>query len=195
MTRLDSNSDGSRASKHLLGDTIVRQLAEDGFRSIGRFEIRDERHFEIHFDLKEAEDWCYSIYAFVSFANAGVIVRIGKCEQKLKSRLRGYKVNIGDALSGALGHNEMYRGGTKPWEPGGWLNYSLPFGGGMLFAKQIKATGSMTDVKKLLADIEVDLIQKHNPPLCGDSIAGRATRAEWIAKHGRPMRKAKRVSA
>ena len=71
------------------------QLDHDGFQYIGRHQI-DGKNYAIGLDnLKE--DWKWVIYAFVSFADGGKYIRIGKVEETgLRSRLTPRYLN--DAL-------------------------------------------------------------------------------------------------
>ena len=100
------------SNAHSLNKQFLRRLSTDRFHRIGWFNIENRRIFNYGLDLPGAEAWRLSVYAYVSYADGGTVMRIGKCEQELDVRLRGYKRDIECALSGLLGPNEYFIGGT-----------------------------------------------------------------------------------
>ena len=144
--------------------------------------------FKYYIEIAEARSWLFSVYAWISFEGGGTIVRIGKSEGELIGRISQYKNSLNtcasDMLSGRLGPNKYYAGDTKPWELEGWRDYTVPFSGGLIFAKQVTPQHTALPAKKALENEELRLIRDHNPPLNGTSRSGRLRCKEWAAIHG-----------
>ena len=180
------------------------QLDHDGFQYIGRHQI-DGKNYAIGLDnLKE--DWKWVIYAFVSFADGGKYIRIGKVEETgLRSRLTPRYLN--DALhlkwiyvglrneshggrysrpdATAVMLSELGRLTTPPWERHMWIKYLVPFGGhGLIFARP-PVDGENN--RPALSAREGELVGRHDPPCNNETPSGKRRRAEWIAVHGNPI--------
>jgi hypothetical protein len=98
-----------------------------------------------------------------------------------------------DMLSERLGPNMYYAGDTPPWELEGWRGYTVPFSGGLIFAKQVIPQHERLFAIKALQDEESRLIRVHNPPLNGTSRSGRSRCREWAVAHGPTLRVSKRT--
>jgi hypothetical protein len=172
-----------------LTPSFQQRLEQDGFISIGWYEIKEGNECEITVS-HEASDWEFSIYTHVSFAEGGKHVRIGKCEGALKSRLNAWPRYIGDALKITMARNEQFKGGTPPWEAQGWLDYTVPYGRrGLLFARHGQILATVDETKKALRGSEKEMLDIYDPPLCNDTPAGSKLRRAWIDKHGSPVKR------
>jgi hypothetical protein len=174
---------------------LSQRLAADGFTEIGHYTITgtgEGRRFNYTVENAAANLWRFSIYAYVSLAGGGKVIRIGKCQAALQTRLNSYVYHIGGAIRSPEGLNEQFKGSTPPWERDGWLEYTLPQGRGLIFAQSMPALSSEAEAKLSLRTREAALIQRYDPPLCNDSPAGRKRKADWLASHGRPRLRYKR---
>lgn len=147
---------------------FIQEFEADGFTRIGTFNIVDSDGYRIfinEIDFAEANDWLFAIYAYVSFANGGKPIRIGKSEQKLSVRLRTYVYHVGGAVKDRDAKNEQFKGSTPPWEREGWLEYTIPYGGGVIFAQSAVPLSSDQETKQALRSKERHLIIKYDPPL------------------------------
>jgi len=102
------------------GPSTSHPLESDGFRRIGNFHI-EPPIFHYALDMPSAEGWLFSVYAWVSMLRGGVVMRIGKCEGPLRTRLAAYKRSLDDAMSGRLQPHTYFKGDTQPWETEGWI--------------------------------------------------------------------------
>ena len=179
-----------------LNHAYVDRLTADGFRRIGHFSIEGPV-FSYQIEVAEARSWLFSIYAWVSFEAGGTIMRIGKSEGELARRIHEYQNSLNTLanhiMSGRLGPNTCYSGDTRPWELEGWRGYTVPFDGGLIFAKQLPPQHHALHAKRALEIEELRLIRTHNPPLNGTSRAGRARRKEWTAINGPAIAVSKRT--
>jgi hypothetical protein len=167
--------------------TFAGSLRDDGFKAIGYYKIGEDNTFEINFD-RDAGNWEFSVYTFVSYADGGKHIRIGKSEGPLSIRLRSWPAFVNDALNNAMPRNQKFKGGTPPWEAQGWLNYTVPYNRrGLLFAHRIQTLSELGETKKALRDFEKKLQYLYDPPLCNDTVAGRKLKHAWILIHGDPM--------
>lgn len=170
-----------------LAPTFIRRLADDGFKHIGYYEIREGNVCTIGFD-KEVGDWKFSVYTFVSYADGGKHVRIGKYQGPLSGRLNSWPRYIGDALKITMLKNQQFKGGTPPWEAQGWIDYTVPYGRrGLLFARRVETLAKANETKKALRYLERQLQDLYDPPLCNDTVAGRKLRDAWVGRHGWPL--------
>jgi hypothetical protein len=178
-----------------LSPELSARLAADEFIQIGRFKIVDlqtHRTFEFQIDRSEANNWHYSVYAYVSLSNGGKVIRVGKCEQRLSGRLKTYVYHVGLAVREKVGLNEQFKGSTPPWEREGWLHYMPSSETGLIFAQSVVPGPDERTTKELLRSRERHLINQYDPPLCNDSVAGRKLKADWIARYGKPTIRLKR---
>jgi hypothetical protein len=80
------------SNKWKLSAEFQKQLERDNFDCVGHYEI-DRKNYTIHLN-RDAGDRKFTIYSFVSFADGGKHIRIGKVEESgLKGRLRPNYVN------------------------------------------------------------------------------------------------------
>ena len=170
-----------------LNGAFLRRLARDGFCLVGWMNIAPGAPFEYELDLPGAGEWPFCVFALVSFADGGTVARIGKSEQALTVRLNSFHRDLQDAMSNRLGPTEHFKGGTQRWELAGWLDYVAPYGGGLIFARQVAVSADVMKTKLALETDRSRLIAEYNPPLSGDSPAGRQRRAEWVTAHGEPV--------
>jgi hypothetical protein len=172
-------------SSHLGGfrPVILRHLEIDGFFPIGHFHIQVPI-FHYALDLPEAEDWVFSVYAWVSLLRGGVIMRIGKCEGALKTRLAAYKRSLDNAMSGELLPNAYFKGDTQPWEREGWVHYAGSPGAGIILARQLGRLAANETPREALARLESRLSARYDPPLSGVSRAGRQAKRRWEMRSG-----------
>jgi hypothetical protein len=168
-----------------LAPAFASQLAEEGFSYVGYYEIGSDNACKIYVD-KKAGNWEFSIYTHVSYVDGGKHVRIGKCEGPLRTRLNSWPRYIGDALKITMLRNRQFKGGTPPWEAQGWVDYTVPYGRGLLFAHRVERLATIEETKRALRYLEKQLQDRYNPPLCNDTVAGRKLRDEWVRKHGWP---------
>jgi hypothetical protein len=164
-------------SARQLDQAFLDKLSADLFVKIGAFEIIG-RKFHLNIEYEGASEWASSVYAWVVVGSGGVVLRIGKCEDRLQKRLAQYKNSLEAVMSDRLRPNEYFKGDTKPWERELWLEFAGYPGAGMIFARSVPS--------QMLRAVERDLISRYNPLSCGDAPAGRFRRLAWIAKHGRP---------
>jgi hypothetical protein len=169
-----------------LAPAFAKQLAEEGLSYIGYYEIGDHNVCKIYID-REAGNWEFSVYTHVSYAHGGKHVRIGKCEGPLRVRLNSWPRYLGDALNITMPRNRQYKGGTPPWEAQGWVEYTVPYRRGILFARRVGRLATIEETKRVLRHLERELQDQYDPPLCNDTRAGRKLRDAWVNRYGRPL--------
>ena len=132
-------------------------LASDGFNEIGRFAIEAYR-LKFEFTLPEAQEWVHSVYAWVGLVPPATVVRIGKCQWPLRTRIEAFRRSLDQVMSGGLRPNECFKGDTTPRERDGWIGHASAPHGGLIFAcRHREAT---------LRETELRLIRAYDPPLC-----------------------------
>jgi hypothetical protein len=87
-------------------------LEDDGFIMIGRVMLRLPSTFLVRFEGAGAELWGPTIYAF-RFGRE--VVRMGKTEGVLKSRMKQRERDVSRALGG-----DFHKRGANPWETFEW---------------------------------------------------------------------------
>jgi hypothetical protein len=170
-----------------LASLFVQRLEADGFKNVGSYEIAKGNIFNIRLN-NGARNWEFSVYSFVSYADGGKHVRIGKCEGPLGGRLNSWMRFVEEGLNITMPRNQMFKGGTPPWESQGWLEYTVPFNRrGLLFARRVAPLATIADTKQALRNLEKQLQDSHNPPLCNDTAAGRELKDAWVGRYGKPQ--------
>jgi hypothetical protein len=114
----------------------------------------------------------------------GVVMRIGKCEGSLRTRLAAYKRSLDDAMSNLLQPNTNFKGDSQPWETEGWIQYASGPDAGAIFARQVGPLYGGESPREALAQLEARLIAQYEPPLCGVSRTGRNLKRQWEMRHG-----------
>ncbi len=139
---------------------IHRTLEEDGFVLVGHISINGPSTFEVKFDVrKEAEWWPAVVYAF---RIEGVVVRIGKCEGTLRTRMKQWVKNVSAGLKG-----NHTKGSTTAQEATEWRKRLGSRRGELLVLRP-----SIPD-EELLKQQEKELIKSYDPPFCWDSPSNR----------------------
>jgi hypothetical protein len=198
-------------SQWQLSTEFKKELERHNFLYVGEYGVDGKTHT---IKLNSAFDnWRFTIYTFVSYANGGKHIRIGKVEESgLKGRLRPYWLKESLRLATDIPWIEEHMSGwnftppdampemlsqygrftTTPWEREAWVEYTVPYGGqGGIFARP-PVLG--IDRSALKAE-EERLIRLYDPPCNNDRFlpSARCRRTEWIASHGRePIRIKKR---
>jgi len=143
-----SETTGYRVGEWELSPGFRLRLEQDGFQHIGYQQIIG-KHYSITLTTLEA-DWRWVIYAFVSFADGGKYMRIGKTEETtlrsrltprylnhalqlkmdlcwVKERMPRWRYSPSNATAAML--SELGRLTTPPWERDMWIGHLVPFGG------------------------------------------------------------------
>jgi len=76
----------------------------------------------------ELAEVCFGVYAFVV---GDCVVRVGKAEQKLKSRMASYT----NSVTRSLNYRNLERPGTPYWEADAWWTYLSRCGTGVVYGK------------------------------------------------------------
>jgi hypothetical protein len=192
--------------KWTLTPAFKQQLKNDGFHCIGFYEING-KFYKIRL-RKQARNRQFTIYTFVSFADGGKHIRIGKVEKtRLKDRLTPNNVCkalhlqmdiawITERMGGwkypknatpeMLRDFGQFAGGTPPWEREGWIKFTVG-GRGLIFAR-VSATDDET--KWALCAVERKLSELYDPPCNNDRYlcSARQRKAAWVTKHGKPIK-------
>lgn len=136
---------------------INHTLKGDGFVLVGHVTLKLPSTFKIVFDKRpEAQCWSPTIYAFQI---GGEVVRIGKTEHVLCSRIEQWNRDVSRALAG-----DFKIGGTNPWEAFEWRKRLRKKNGEFLAKKFVPPD------KEQLRRSERSLIGCYDPPLCNDSL-------------------------
>lgn len=167
-----------------LNSQFLARLVSDNFQPIGWFNIDHGTTLRYGIDVVEAQTWCFAVYAWVSYADGGTVVRIGKSESALGRRLNDYQRHLSVALSDTLGPNNYHKGATQPWEAIGWREFTVPFGGGLIFAQRVDGNPTDMKLKQTLRAVELRLIRDYDPPLCGVAKAGKLRKKLWESENG-----------
>lgn len=85
-----------------------------------------------------------------------------------------------------MAQNRQFKGGTPPWEAQGWVEYTVPYGRGLLFARRVEKLETIGETKRALRHLEKQLQDWYDPPLCNDTVAGRKLRDAWVTRYGWP---------
>src|SRR5215472_16070293 len=165
-----------------LAPRFAEQIVADGFEYVGYYEIQEGNICKVCVD-NEAGRWKFSVYTHVSYADGGKHVNIGKSEGLLKGRLNSWPHYIGDALKFTLSKNQQFKGGTPPWEAQGWVEYTVPYGRGLLFARRVEKLATIEETKRALRHLEKQLQDRYDPPLCNGTVAGRKLRDAWVRRY------------
>jgi hypothetical protein len=165
----------------------------DGFFPIGHFHI-EVPIFHYALDRTGAEDWVFAIYAWASVLRGGVVMRIGKSEGPLGSRLAAYKRSLDTVMSGVLLPNTYFKGDTQPWEREGWVHYAGGPNAGIILARQLGPLAANETPREALARLESRLSARYDPPLSGVSRSGRQAKRRWEARNGPTYAVSRRAS-
>jgi hypothetical protein len=193
-----------------LSPAFQHRLQLDGFQPVGYHTING-KHYLIKVDDYAAE-WKFTVYCFVSLAEGGKYMRIGKVEgtglrgrlkpnyvndslhlfmdvEWIKERITRWSYEPRDATPEMLSQFGQFAGGPPPWQRDMWIKYLIPFGArGLIFARP---PASDTRTRRPLAAEEKKLIRLYDPPCNGDTYlpSARQRKTDWIADHGRkPIR-------
>jgi hypothetical protein len=128
-------------------------IEDDGFVPVGRVMFDPPARLVIQFDLADARGWGPALYAF---RIGGEVVRIGKTEYSLKSRMIQTEKLFSRSLSGVF-----QKSGPNAWETFEWRRRLQQHGYGELLARE----GPTAE--------ERALIKRYDPPLCNDSPCAR----------------------
>jgi hypothetical protein len=199
-----SETTGYRVGGWSLSPGFQLRLDRDGFQHIGYHRIIGKNYSITLNNLKA--DWNWVVYAFVSFADGGKYMRIGKVEEAglrgrltprylnhalhlaldlcwVKERMARWRYSPSNATAEML--SERGRLTTPPWEREMWVEYLVPFGGhGLIFARP-PIDGENN--RRALSARERELVDRFDPPCNNETRSGRRRRAEWIALHGQPI--------
>lgn len=199
-----SDATGYRIGEWSLSPEFRLKLDRDEFQYIGRHQISGKNYSITLDNLKE--DWKWVIYAFVSFADGGKHMRIGKAEEIglrrrltprylndvlhlkmdlhwVEKRMARWRYSPSGATAAML--SEVGQLTTPPWQREMWIKYLVPFGGhGLIFACP-PVDGENN--RQALSAHEREFVDRYDPPCNGESRSGQRCRVEWIALHGRPI--------
>lgn len=108
-------------------------------------------------------------------------------EGLLRDRLKSWPRYIGDALKFTAPKSQQFKGRTPPWEAQGSVEYTVPYGRGLLFALRVENLPTLEETKKALRHLEKQLQDRYDPALGNDTVAGRKLRDKWVRNHGWPV--------